>query len=74
MSIKETNRFECKDEDGNLYTVIEYTTYVTFKPLSGPPQEKEGKMMHKLSNGNSVNDIDGKKFQITKGNIVIWKV
>ena len=74
MFQQETDRFECQDDNGNLHTVIEYTRYNVFNPIDGSSQEIEGSKSLNLSNGHSVNDIDGETFQVVETDLIIRKV
>ena len=74
MVQRETDRFKCQDDNGNLYTVIEYTRYNVFNPIDGSPQEIEGLKSLYLLNGHSVNYIYGEKFQVVETDLIIRKV
>ena len=74
MFQRETDRFECQDDNGNLYTVIESTRYNVFKAIDGSSQEIEGSKSFYLLNGHSVNDIDGETFQVVETDLIIRKV
>ena len=74
MFERETDRFECQDDNGNLYTVIENTRYNVFKAIDGSSQEIEVLKSFKLSNGPSVTYIDGEKFQVDGTDLIIRKV
>lgn len=74
MESRVTGSFKCTDDDGKIYTVIEHTKIVTFKPNSGVAEKTKGTKSLYLSNGHSVNYIDGEKFQVVETDAIIRKI
>jgi hypothetical protein len=62
--IEETDRFECVDEDGNSYPIIEFTEFVEAGTWGGRGGELEGNKFFELEDGAPVNRINAGEFRI----------
>lgn len=69
--LEETARFQCKDDQGNSFTVIERTKIVEFKPLSGAAQKAKGTVDYVTSTGLDVNQIDDDTYEIVQSDLII---
>ena len=56
--VEETDRFDAVSDSGRELTIIEYTTFKAFRPLSGTQQWVKGLRELVASNGEHVNFVD----------------
>lgn len=61
---RETGQFQAEADDGTLYTVVEWTTFSEYRPLSGAPQWVRGAREYRLSTGGHVNPVSDGVYQI----------
>jgi hypothetical protein len=73
---REIDRFTCRGEDGEEFTVVIWQKFTKFRPLSGPPQEVAGIKDATLSDGRHVNFRHGnpETFQILDTDQIITRV
>ena len=73
---REIDRFPCRSEDGDEFTVVIWQKLSTFRPLSGPPQEVAGIKDATLSDGRHVNFKSGEidTFQILDTDQIIKRI
>lgn len=64
MTMEETNRWNCEDDDGNSYTVIERTHFPSFRPVSGSSGRAAGAKDYVLSDRRGVNWVSDGVFEI----------
>jgi hypothetical protein len=60
---KETNRFEARDDNGNLFTIVELTEFIEVKSRAGT-QTVEGMKSLKTTTGHHVNRVAKGKYQL----------
>lgn len=71
---QEESRFDCVADDGTVYTVIEYRTYVSATPLSGETQWAPGASRLALLHGGHLNDRKDGTFEVYDTGEIIRKV
>lgn len=73
---KEIRRFAACDDDGNIYTVIEFETVISSREVRRDAQTPAGRIRHeyKLESGHTVHKIDAETFQIVFSKKIIWKI
>lgn len=70
-----TDQFDATSDDGDVFTVHEYTEFTTFRPLSGPPTQVPGMRRLVLDDGRPVTRLDDPgAFKIFGTNKVIRKL
>lgn len=74
--MEEIDRFECKDEHGNVYEVVLWERPVAHQPLSGSTRYGRGAREYTLADGSGVTpiNIETQSFKILKGNTLIRRV
>ena len=74
--MEEIDRFECKDEDGNVYEVVLWDRQDTPRPLSGSASSDEGDREYALADGSDVTpiNVETQSFKIIKSNTIIRRV
>ena len=70
----EVGRFECRDQDGNSYTVIRYEGVVPAPTSSDPNATIPGMRRLALAEGKRVNYLGGTTFRIVQSGKTIRKV
>jgi hypothetical protein len=70
---KESNRYRCRDDNGNGYVVIEYQNYRIFNPVSGPRQEVPTTKELLLSTGEPVKYIDDQTFEVVSSDKRLYR-
>lgn len=73
MSRKEIDRFDCVDEIGGTYVVIEYETQVLHKPVAGAKKALGGSLSWFLEDGSSVNRLDNDRYKIVETDEIIHR-
>lgn len=63
---EEIDRFQAKDDDGQLFTVVEYQHMIEVTPISGPTSIVKGTKEMLLTNGHSVEYIDDETFKVVE--------
>jgi hypothetical protein len=63
-----------ENEDGVRFTVIEWVTVITSRPLSGPVSISKGARRWTLVDGSDVNYVDDNTFQVLKTDEILRKV
>lgn len=71
---EETDRFEVEDDDGNEYIVIEYTTFVSFHPLSGGVTWRPGTRSYRTDENEPVNMIDDETFKLVMSEKTVKRI
>lgn len=71
---RESDQFEAQDDEGNLYTVIEYQLVIESEPISGPSSIMKGTKELFLGNGRAVNYIDDDTFEVVETEKIIRRV
>ena len=71
---RKVGHFQAKDDDGNLYIVIEWLLFTTHQPPGGSSQEVNSKMRLALASGERVNSLKDGTFQIVDNDVIIRKV
>ncbi|WP_256753316.1 hypothetical protein [Mesorhizobium sp. Mes31] len=74
MPTIESDRFQARSANGNIYTVIEHQNIIEMRMLDGTTQRAKGTRSLYLSNGQSVNHIDENTFQIVETDEIIRRV
>ncbi|MEP3232151.1 MAG: hypothetical protein ABJO30_04930 [Hyphomicrobiales bacterium] len=74
MEQKEIDRFDCQDEEGNIYTVIQWTKISVFKPIREKQSKGEGQTRYALTSGDGVEYVDEEQFMIFDTGLLIRKV
>lgn len=74
MPIRQTGQFQCKDETGRVYTVLEYTNFRVYDDTSGSHQEAAGMKDYRLGDGTEIKTINAETFQIFQTNAIIRKI
>ena len=69
----ETDRINCLGEDGEKYTVIEYTEIHDATEFAGGAQE-EGMKYYRLPDGTGVNKISNSEFQVLWSGLKLNKI
>jgi hypothetical protein len=72
--IRETDRFDCEDDRGGEYVVVELQHYSIWEPLSGPRQEKPTVKEYRLLDGRDVEIVGEGTFRIIATDKVIRKI
>ena len=68
---RETNQFQAEADDGTVYTVVEWTTFSEFRPLSGSPQWVRGAREYLLSTGGDVSPLGDGAYRIVETDEII---
>ena len=71
---QEEGRFDCVADDGTVYTVIKYRTYVSRAPISGVTEWAPGESRLALLDGSHVNDRRNGSFEIYDTGELIRKI
>lgn len=71
---RESNRYRCRDDQGNEYTVIEYQRYRVWKPINGPQEEVPTTKELFLSTGEDVNFIDDRTFEVVISDKRLYRI
>lgn len=71
---EEIDRFEAKDDDGKIFTVVEYQHMIEVTPISGPTSIAKGTKELFLTNGHSVEYIDDETFKVIETGKIIRRV
>jgi hypothetical protein len=71
---RQTDRIIAVDDDGDEYVIIEYTTFIEFRPISGPATWTKGTKELRLDTGQHVNWIDDDTFQIVSNDRVLRRL
>lgn len=66
--------FKCEDEDGNIYTVQEWQSTGTHKPLAGPKQTTLGARIWRTSSGFEVHHINDTTYEIIHTDTIIRRI
>lgn len=66
QELREVNRFDAFDDDGNCYVIVERRVIVRFQPLRGPAQSLKGAKDYILDDGRDVSPIDDDTFRIVE--------
>lgn len=73
---KEIRRFDCRDEAGNIHTVIEYEITIASREVRRDAQSSRGfsRTEFYLVDGSLLLKVDADTFKIGRGNKVIRKI
>jgi hypothetical protein len=72
--VRETDRFECEDETGSQYVVVELQHYSIWKPMSGPLEEKPTVKEYRLLDGRDVEIVSEGTFKIIATDEIIREI
>lgn len=72
--MEEIARYECQDDEGSFYVVVEWQMVNTFNSLSGSQRARGGSKFLNLLNGASVTPIDDNTFKIVQTGKIIRKI
>ncbi|MCB1485922.1 MAG: hypothetical protein KDJ88_00530 [Bauldia sp.] len=74
MTEKLVREFDAKDEDGNLYAILEYQQYASFEPINQPIQYLKGRKRFTLGDGSPVQDRDDGTLIIVESGTIVREV
>ena len=74
MRRKEIGRYQCIDDSGRQYTVVEFQYFRREQTINNPPQDVPTTKKCFLSNGRDVTWIDDNTFQIVRTQEFIRKI
>jgi hypothetical protein len=74
MRDEEVARFEAVANDGTTYTVVEYQSVTTFRPLSGSGGMVAATTSYTILDGSAVDLIDEATFKIVATDEIIRRV
>jgi hypothetical protein len=66
MDEEEVARFECRDDQGNAYVVVEIQEVARTRMKSGRVRRERGSRRLQLLDGSFVNSIDANTFEIAR--------
>lgn len=69
--VREIERIDCEDEDGNEYVAVVYQDFLISEAMGRAPQELPGLKELRLSDGSHLNWIDDNTFQIVANDKVL---
>lgn len=74
--MEEIDRFECKDEHGNVYEVVLWERPVAHRPLSSSTRSGGGAREYTLADGSDVTpiNIETQSFKVLKGDTIIRRI